>query len=155
VELVDLLLDLLGSAWRFERTDGVDSERGPFAGARVLPSDLGCAGGLARGRRGGVDRRPRRRPAIGVAVSDLAAASVAAASAALADLIALRRGQTQRPVVEVDRRRASLWFGSSLRPDGWWVPPAWDAVAGDYPTRDGWIRLEPMPRITAPWHLRS
>ena len=57
-------------------------------------------------------------------------------------------GQGDRPSVEVDRRLASLWFASSLRPEGWRVPPAWDAVAGDYPTRDGWIRLH----TNAPHH---
>ena len=41
----------------------------------------------------------------------------------------------------VDRELASAWFRSSLRPLGWELPPAWDAVAGDYATSDGWIRL--------------
>jgi hypothetical protein len=41
----------------------------------------------------------------------------------------------------VDQRLASLWFGQSLYPDGWSLPPAWDDLAGDYLTRDGWIRL--------------
>ncbi len=82
------------------------------------------------------------------AVSDLAAASVAAAAVAVAELIGVGWGPGQRPGVEVDRRLASLWFASSLRPQGWRVPPAWDAVAGDYPTRDGWIRLH----TNAPHH---
>lgn len=80
------------------------------------------------------------------AVSDLATASVSAAAAALAELVSLRHGEAPR--AQVDRRLASLWFGSSLRPDGWRVPPAWDAVAGDYPTSDGWIRLH----TNAPHH---
>lgn len=54
----------------------------------------------------------------------------------------------QLPAVEVDRRLASFWFSSSLRPIGWQVPPLWDSVAGDYATRDGWIRLH----TNAPHH---
>lgn len=80
------------------------------------------------------------------AVSDLAAASVGAAGLALADLVAAASGR--RPAVRVDRRLASFWFNYSLRPEGWPTPPQWDAVAGDYPTADGWIRLH----TNAPHH---
>ncbi|AIZ31788.1 CoA transferase [Pseudomonas parafulva] len=73
------------------------------------------------------------------AVTDLAAASVAAAGLALARL--LQQQTDQCPLVSVDRRLASFWFATSLRPHGWQTPPLWDAIAGDYPTRDGWIRL--------------
>ena len=79
-------------------------------------------------------------------VTDLAAASVGAACLAVAELVAARHGT--RPDVAADRRLASLWFGSSLRPLGWELPPAWDAVAGDYRATDGWIKL----RTTAPHH---
>jgi hypothetical protein len=73
------------------------------------------------------------------AVTDLAAASVGVAGLALRQLtIAL--GGDAGPVT-VDRRLASLWFGWSIHPIGWERPPPWDAVAGDYPTADGWIRL--------------
>ncbi|PWB30805.1 acyl-CoA transferase [Pseudomonas sp. SDI] len=73
------------------------------------------------------------------AVSDLASASIAAAGLAVAELL---QQQTQQcPLVRVDRRLASFWFASSLRPQGWSLPPLWDPIAGDYPTRDGWIRL--------------
>ena len=68
-------------------------------------------------------------------VTDLAAGSVAAAGLAIADLVGRRAGVT------VDRRLASLWFRTSLRPIGWALPDPWDPVAGDYRTRDGWIRL--------------
>lgn len=72
-------------------------------------------------------------------VTELASASIAATGLAIADLLA---GQTgTRPGVQVDRRLSSLWFATSIRPQGWSLPPLWDAVAGDYPTRDGWIRL--------------
>lgn len=77
------------------------------------------------------------------AVSDLAAGSVGAAGLAVAELAGLGGA-----AVRVDRRLASLWFGSSIRPDGWRMPPAWDAVAGDYRTGDGWIRLH----TNAPHH---
>jgi hypothetical protein len=69
------------------------------------------------------------------AVSDLAAGSIAAATLAVASV-----GGTRSPVT-VDRRLASLWFGSSFRPVDWQAPPTWDAVAGDYQADDGWIRL--------------
>lgn len=73
------------------------------------------------------------------AVSDLAAASVGAACLGVAELVSARHGR--RPGATVDRRLASFWFGTSLRPLGWRVPPAWDAVAGDHQAADGWIRL--------------
>ena len=72
------------------------------------------------------------------AVSDLAAASVGAAGLMLARYAA---DGDAIPAVSVDRRLASLWFGWTLHAQGWQVPPAWDPVAGDYPTKDGWIRL--------------
>ncbi len=80
------------------------------------------------------------------AVSDLAAASVGAACLAVAELVGARRGE--RPRAAVDRRRTSFWFGSSIRPQGWALPPAWDAVAGDYRAADGWIKLH----TNAPHH---
>jgi hypothetical protein len=73
------------------------------------------------------------------AVTDLAAASVGAAALALRQLI-IAQGGKPAPV-SVDRRLASLWFGWSIDPVGWERPPLWDAVAGDYATADGWIRL--------------
>lgn len=80
------------------------------------------------------------------AVTDLAAASIAAAGLAATGLIARRHGQ--RPPLLVDRRLASFWFGLSLRPEGWTLPPAWDPIAGDYQAADGWIRLH----TNAPHH---
>ena len=80
------------------------------------------------------------------AVSDLAAASVSAAGLALSELTS-RLGRPA-PSVTVDRRLASLWFGFSIRPDGWAQPAPWDALAGDYRTRDGWIKLH----TNAPHH---
>ncbi|MBT8471902.1 MAG: CoA transferase, partial [Marinicaulis sp.] len=34
-----------------------------------------------------------------------------------------------------------LWFAQSIYPQGWSLPPVWDAIAGDYQTADGWIKL--------------
>ena len=80
------------------------------------------------------------------AVSDFAAASVAAAGLALAEWSGARSGLL--PDVSVDRRLASLWFGFSIAPQGWALPPVWDLVAGDYASADGWIRLH----TNAPHH---
>jgi hypothetical protein len=73
------------------------------------------------------------------AVTDIAAASIAAAALSVAERMA--SATARRPSVIVDRRLASLWFGFSLRPEGWTLPPVWDPIAGDYPAADGWIRL--------------
>jgi hypothetical protein len=77
------------------------------------------------------------------AVSDLAAASIGAAGAAVAELCGARGAH-----VTVSERLASLWFGWSIRPVGWTLPAPWDPLARDYPARDGWIRLH----TNAPHH---
>ena len=79
-------------------------------------------------------------------VTDLAAGAVGAAALAISELIGTRRDRA--PDVRVDFRLASLWFGTSIRPVGWSMPAPWDAVAGDYRTADGWIRLH----TNAPHH---
>jgi hypothetical protein len=78
------------------------------------------------------------------ATTDLAAASVGAAALAVRELMAAQGGAAA--AVRVDRRLASLWFGWSIHPVGWELPPLWDAVAGDYATADGWIRLHTNAR---------
>ncbi|WDU63307.1 CoA transferase [Pseudomonas poae] len=80
------------------------------------------------------------------AVTDLAGASIGTAGQAVAELIQQQTGRL--PGVSVDRRLASFWFSSSLRPVGWQTPPLWDPVAGDYAGADGWIRLH----TNAPHH---
>ncbi|VVM62521.1 Formyl-CoA:oxalate CoA-transferase [Pseudomonas fluorescens] len=80
------------------------------------------------------------------AVTDLASASIGAAGQAVAQLIQQQTGRL--PSISVDRRLASFWFSSSIRPIGWDVPPLWDPVAGDYASVDGWIRLH----TNAPHH---
>lgn len=83
------------------------------------------------------------------AVSDFAAAAVGAAAGEVARLAADLGGEPG--AVVVDRDLASLWFGSSVVPVGWQLPAVWDAVAGDYATADGWIRLH----TNAPGHRRA
>lgn len=80
------------------------------------------------------------------AVTELASASIGAAGQAVAQLLLQQTGRL--PSVTVDRRLASFWFSSSLRPDGWTTPPLWDPIAGDYACTDGWIRLH----TNAPHH---
>ena len=80
------------------------------------------------------------------AVTDLACASIAAAGQAASELLHQQTGRL--PDLEVDRRLASFWFATSIRPLGWSVPPLWDPIAGDYATHDGWIRLH----TNAPHH---
>jgi hypothetical protein len=83
------------------------------------------------------------------AVSDLAAGAIAAAGLAVAELVAARGSSA--PKVRVDRRLASFWFQTTLRPDGWSIPPPWDPIAGDYAAADGWIRLH----TNAPHHRKA
>ncbi len=75
-------------------------------------------------------------------VTGLATASVAAAAIAAAEYHAARNAA---PVaaVKVDSRAACAAFAAEalFTPQGWTVPAAWDPVAGDYRTSDGWIRL--------------
>jgi hypothetical protein len=78
-------------------------------------------------------------------VTDLATASIASAGLAAGDFIALNG---PRPTVHAESRLCSLWFGTTLHPVNWRVPPPWDAIAGDYETADGWIRLH----TNAPHH---
>lgn len=82
-------------------------------------------------------------------VTPLVAASVALAGITVSQLLALRNGK--HDTVTVDRRLASLWCKTSIRPDGWDIPPAWDSLAGDYATADGWIRLH----TNAPVHRKA
>jgi hypothetical protein len=80
------------------------------------------------------------------AVEDLAAAAVGAAGLAVSELLSAGGGRPEQ--VTVDRRLASLWYGWSIRPEGWELPAPWDPIAGDYQARDGWIRLH----TNAPHH---
>jgi crotonobetainyl-CoA:carnitine CoA-transferase CaiB-like acyl-CoA transferase len=72
-------------------------------------------------------------------VTGLAVSAMAEAATAVA-LLARHHGASTAEI-SVDRDLASLWFGLSFSPVGWELPPVWDAIAGDYPCADGWIRL--------------
>ncbi|MBL4843121.1 MAG: CoA transferase, partial [Thalassospira sp.] len=80
------------------------------------------------------------------AVTDLATASMGIASAMISRYRGLATGD-QAGVI-IDQRLASKWFDITIRPIGWELPPVWDAIAGDYKTADGWIRLH----TNAPHH---
>ena len=74
------------------------------------------------------------------AVTDLAVAAYGAVGQALAGLLEAQ-GLAKAPRVTVDPVLASRWYGQSIHPIGWELPPLWDAVAGLYHCKDGWIRL--------------
>lgn len=82
------------------------------------------------------------------AVTELASSSIALASVALAQY-AFGRAVSDREIL-VDQRLSYHWFDSSVLPIGWKLPSPWDDLAGDYQTRDGWIRLH----TNAPHHRR-
>ncbi len=82
-------------------------------------------------------------------VTDLAASSVAVAALSISEL--LEHTIRIAPEINVDRRLASFWFQSSIRPMNWAVPAPWDAIAGDYLASDGWIRLH----TNAPHHRKA
>ncbi|MEE9375354.1 MAG: CoA transferase [Rhizobiaceae bacterium] len=74
------------------------------------------------------------------AVTDLATASIGAVGGALAGLME-QQGFAAPSKIEVDSRLASLWFGQSINPIDWEMPPLWNAISGDYKCADGWIKL--------------
>ncbi|WP_267369458.1 MULTISPECIES: CoA transferase [unclassified Pantoea] len=75
------------------------------------------------------------------AVSELAATSLGLATQAVAALLATARPTYPSPPVTVNVRQASRWFQQSFHPLNRPAPAMWDAFAGDYRSRDGWIRL--------------
>lgn len=84
-------------------------------------------------------------------VTDLAVSAYGAVGQAMAGLLDAQ-GLAQAPKVQVNRVLASRWYGVSIQPIGWEMPPLWDAVAGLYPCKDGWIRLhtnQPHHRVAA------
>ncbi|WP_262694298.1 CoA transferase [Kordiimonas aquimaris] len=85
------------------------------------------------------------------AVSKLAASSIGAVGSAISGLVKTIGLRASEPDVFVDQRLASLWFNMSIQPIGWQLPPVWDAVAGDYETQDGWIKLH----TNLPHHRRA
>src|SRR5690554_6336273 len=83
------------------------------------------------------------------AVTEMASAAVSTAALALARLMSHQFGVF--PGVLTDRRLASFWYETSLRPSGWQLPAARDPVTGDYQTRNGWIRIH----ANAPHHREA
>lgn len=79
-------------------------------------------------------------------LSELASASVATACSALCRLHTSRGNPVTH--YQLDQRLCNLWFGFSLSPLEFEMPSPWDSIAGDYPTKDGWIRLH----TNAPHH---
>jgi crotonobetainyl-CoA:carnitine CoA-transferase CaiB-like acyl-CoA transferase len=74
-------------------------------------------------------------------VAAAAQISIAASALAAAEIWKMRSGQAQQ--VAVDMRHAVVECRSEryLRRDGNPPPPAWDAIAGVYKVRDGFVRL--------------
>ncbi|EHL95279.1 III protein, CoA-transferase family [Acetobacteraceae bacterium AT-5844] len=75
------------------------------------------------------------------AVGTAAQATIAATALAAAELHHLRGAARQ--AVSVEMRHAAAEFRSErlLQVDGGAAPELWDAIAGLYPTADGWVRL--------------
>ena len=75
------------------------------------------------------------------AVTELAASSIGAVGCSVAHLLKSLNLVGELSTCRVDRRLASLWFGQSIQPVNWEMPPLWDAIAGDYEASNGWIKL--------------
>ncbi|RMI27225.1 CoA transferase [Pseudoroseomonas wenyumeiae] len=75
------------------------------------------------------------------AVGTAAQASIAATALAAASLHRQRGGPPQRVAVEMRHAAAEFRSERLFRVDGREAPELWDAIAGLYPTADGWVRL--------------
>lgn len=84
-------------------------------------------------------------------VTDFAAASIANAGIAARRLSELHGAQACEARIVVDRRLASLWFGTTIRPAGWELPAQWDPIAGNYRAGDRFVRLH----TNAPAHREA
>lgn len=80
-------------------------------------------------------------------VTEFAIASMANAATA-ARRVASLVGNDPHAEISIDARLASLWFGFTIVPDGWELPPVWDSIAGIYPCGDRFVRLH----TNAPHH---
>ena len=74
-------------------------------------------------------------------VAAAAQASVAATGLAAAGIWKLRSGEGQEVAVDMRHAVAECRSERYLRVDGKPPPPAWDAIAGVYRVRDGYVRL--------------
>ena len=116
----ELSRSLLETIWQAAKGPEVKTDQVSFHGQGSLPSFFG--------------------------VTEIAAASMGAAGLATASLVeALNASSGQHapitPRVQVDRRLASFWFASTLRPQGWKPPTFTEVGAADYLAEDGWLRL--------------
>lgn len=71
---------------------------------------------------------------------DVTGLAVASIGQACAEIAALNGSRAHTDLV-IDPALASAWFGMTIRPQDWQMPPIWDEIAGLYETTDGWIRL--------------
>lgn len=85
------------------------------------------------------------------AVTAFAVAGVGSAGLATAEWVQHQQRLAHTPQVVLDVHQTNAWIGTSYQPKGWTPPTIWDAIAGDYPTADGWIRLH----TNAPHHKRA
>ena len=74
-------------------------------------------------------------------VAAAAQVSVAATGLAAAEIWKLRSGQSQNVAVDIRHAVAECRSERYLRVDDKPPPPAWDAIAGVYKVRDGFVRL--------------
>lgn len=85
------------------------------------------------------------------AVSELLSVAVAAVGTAASALVEAVGLAPDKPAVRVDQRLTSMWSACSIQPIGWLIPPLWNAIAGDYRARDGWVKLH----TNLPHHRRA
>src|SRR5262245_48292740 len=75
------------------------------------------------------------------AIDTAAQVTIAAAGLAAAEIWKLRSGEAQEVAVELEHAVIECRSERYLRVDGKRPPPAWDALAGIYKVRDGFVRL--------------
>lgn len=75
-------------------------------------------------------------------VTAFATGAIGVATLAVAELAATRRRTAiERAHVESVHAAAAFRSEALFTPHGWALPPVWDPIAGDYRTRDGFLRL--------------
>jgi len=75
------------------------------------------------------------------AIDTAAQVTIAAAGLAAAEIWKARSGETQEVSVDLEHAVVECRSERYLRVDGKPPPPAWDAIAGVYKVRDGFVRL--------------
>ncbi len=74
-------------------------------------------------------------------VTSFAASTIGVATLAALEFKELRLKEKSELKASVDSFHASIAFKGDFKPLGWEIPPVWDPFAGDYETKNGWIRL--------------